>query len=79
MLLMPRHAGYLLLLLLLAPSVWAAHRVISLAPHTTELAYAAGMGSVLVAASAWSDYPPEAKSSSRSPPGKASILSGFLR
>ncbi|WP_213991665.1 vitamin B12 ABC transporter substrate-binding protein BtuF [Sodalis sp. dw_96] len=58
---MPRHAGYLLLLLLLAPSVWAAHRVISLAPHTTELAYAAGMGSVLVAASAWSDYPPEAK------------------
>ena len=38
-----------------------AQRVISLAPHTTELAYAAGMGDVLVAASAWSDYPPAAR------------------
>jgi len=57
----PRRTGLLLLLIWLAPSVWAANRVISLAPHTTELAYAAGMGAVLVAASAWSDYPPEAK------------------
>ncbi|QWA10066.1 vitamin B12 ABC transporter substrate-binding protein BtuF [Sodalis ligni] len=56
-----RRAGLLLLLILLAPSAWSAHRVISLAPHTTELAYAAGMGTVLVAASAWSDYPPQAK------------------
>ncbi len=39
----------------------AANRVISLAPHATELAYAAGMGDVLVAASAWSDYPPAAR------------------
>ncbi|MEA9391841.1 vitamin B12 ABC transporter substrate-binding protein BtuF [Acerihabitans sp. TG2] len=39
----------------------AATRVISLAPHITELAYAAGMGDVLVAASAWSDYPPAAR------------------
>ncbi|WP_140919592.1 vitamin B12 ABC transporter substrate-binding protein BtuF [Limnobaculum xujianqingii] len=35
-------------------------RVISLAPHTTELAYAAGMSEVLIAASDHSDYPPEA-------------------
>ncbi|WP_166506413.1 helical backbone metal receptor [Sodalis glossinidius] len=39
----------------------AAQRVVSLAPHTTELAYAAGMGAVLVAASDWSDYPPAAR------------------
>ncbi|MDW6156830.1 ABC transporter substrate-binding protein, partial [Klebsiella pneumoniae] len=32
----------------------------SLAPNATELAYAAGMGEVLVAASAYSDYPPQA-------------------
>ncbi|BES85798.1 vitamin B12 ABC transporter substrate-binding protein BtuF [Pectobacterium araliae] len=36
-------------------------RVISLAPHATEMAYAAGMGEQLVAVSAWSDYPPEAQ------------------
>lgn len=51
----------LLLIALAAPAAWAAGRVISLAPHTTELAYAAGMGETLVAASAWSDYPPAAK------------------
>ncbi|MEG2829250.1 vitamin B12 ABC transporter substrate-binding protein BtuF [Edwardsiella piscicida] len=38
----------------------AALRVISLSPHTTELAYAAGLGDSLVAASAYSDYPPQA-------------------
>jgi len=48
-------------LILSALPVGAANRVISLAPHTTELAYAAGMGDVLVAASAWSDYPPDAR------------------
>lgn len=37
----------------------SSQRVISLAPHTTELAYAAGMGDVLIAASDYSDYPPE--------------------
>lgn len=42
-------------------SAHAAQRVISLAPSTTELAYAAGMGETLLAASAHSDYPPEAK------------------
>ncbi|WP_442958702.1 vitamin B12 ABC transporter substrate-binding protein BtuF [Photobacterium sp. Hal280] len=35
-------------------------RIISLAPHTTELAYAAGLGSKLIAASDYSDYPPQA-------------------
>ena len=42
-------------------SLHAADRIISLAPHTTELAYAAGLGNKLVAASAWSNYPEEAK------------------
>lgn len=50
----------LLCLLLVWPAL-AARRVISLAPHATELAYAAGMGEVLVAASDWSDYPPAAR------------------
>jgi iron complex transport system substrate-binding protein len=38
-----------------------AQRVISLAPHVTELIYAAGGGSRLVGAVTYSDYPPEAK------------------
>lgn len=37
------------------------HRVISLSPANTELAYAAGLGESLIAVSAYSDYPPEAK------------------
>lgn len=51
------------LLVTVAAAVRAAPatRVISLAPHTTELAYAAGMGAVLIAASDWSDYPPAAQ------------------
>ncbi|MGV2987356.1 vitamin B12 ABC transporter substrate-binding protein BtuF [Vibrio sp. E150_011] len=41
---------------------WAvAQRVISLAPHATELAYAAGLGDQLIAVSEYSDYPKEAK------------------
>lgn len=59
-------SSYCLALMLLlagwnASPAAAARRVISLAPHATELAYAAGMGDVLVAASAWSDYPPAAQ------------------
>jgi iron complex transport system substrate-binding protein len=38
-----------------------AQRVISLAPHVTELIYAAGGGSRLVGAVSYSDYPSEAK------------------
>ncbi|WP_144159196.1 cobalamin-binding protein [Paraburkholderia sp. BCC1885] len=38
-----------------------AQRVISLAPHVTELIYAAGGGSKLVGAVSYSDYPPEAQ------------------
>ena len=37
-----------------------AQRVISLAPHITELIYAAGAGQKLVGAVSYSDYPPEA-------------------
>lgn len=39
----------------------AAQRIISLAPHATELAFAAGMGDQVIAVSAWSNYPPEAQ------------------
>ena len=38
-----------------------AQRVISLAPHVTELLYAAGGGPKMVGAVSYSDYPPEAK------------------
>nr|WP_246174120.1 cobalamin-binding protein [Paraburkholderia hayleyella] len=38
-----------------------AKRVISLAPHATELLYAAGGGAQLVGAAAYSDYPPDAQ------------------
>ncbi|WP_144395839.1 ABC transporter substrate-binding protein, partial [Pseudomonas sp. Kh7] len=33
----------------------------SLAPHATELAYAAGLGDKLIAVSEYSDYPEQAK------------------
>ncbi|KXF79627.1 vitamin B12 ABC transporter substrate-binding protein BtuF [Enterovibrio coralii] len=51
-----------LVLLLCLPAMAMAEplRVISLSPHTTELAYEAGLGDNLVAVSAHSDYPPEA-------------------
>ena len=39
-----------------------ARRVISLAPHLTEIVYALGAGDQLVATVAWSDFPEEAKS-----------------
>lgn len=37
-----------------------ARRIISLAPHATELLFAAGAGARMIAATAYSDYPPEA-------------------
>ncbi|EOD2821345.1 TPA: vitamin B12 ABC transporter substrate-binding protein BtuF [Providencia stuartii] len=53
----------LLLLLFFNTSVVAdtKHRVISLSPANTELAYAAGLGESLIAVSAYSDYPAKAK------------------
>lgn len=39
-----------------------AQRVVSLAPHLTELMYAAGAGARLVGAIEYSDHPPEARS-----------------
>ena len=44
----------------LATEVTTAERVVSLAPHATELAYSAGLGDNLVAVSERSDYPPQA-------------------
>ncbi|MCW8330116.1 vitamin B12 ABC transporter substrate-binding protein BtuF [Photobacterium sp. SDRW27] len=55
----------LLLLSSYAFSAPVAQRVISLSPHTTELAYAAGLGEQLIAASDYSDYPEAAKSLER--------------
>jgi iron complex transport system substrate-binding protein len=37
-----------------------AHRIVALAPHLTELVYAAGAGKHLVAVGKYSDFPPEA-------------------
>ncbi len=51
------------LLALLLPSIVGAkpvERIVSLAPHATEIAFAAGLGDKLVAVSERSDYPPEA-------------------
>jgi iron complex transport system substrate-binding protein len=39
-----------------------ARRIVALAPHLTELVYAAGAGERLVAVGKFSDFPPEAKS-----------------
>jgi iron complex transport system substrate-binding protein len=39
-----------------------AQRIVSLAPHVTELLYAAGGGDRIVGAVEYSDYPPQAKS-----------------
>ena len=38
-----------------------AHRIVVLAPNLTELAFAAGAGGRIVAVSAYSDYPPQAR------------------
>ena len=38
-----------------------ARRVVSLAPHTTELLFAAGAGNSVVGVVSYSDYPPQAK------------------
>lgn len=54
---------WLLVLLWLLPcrAEPVAQRVVSLAPHATEMAFAAGLGEQLVGVSAWSNYPPEAE------------------
>lgn len=38
-----------------------AQRIVSLAPHTTEMLYAAGAGAAVVGVVEYSDYPPEAR------------------
>ncbi|HBO22543.1 MAG TPA: vitamin B12 ABC transporter substrate-binding protein BtuF [Providencia sp.] len=52
----------LLFVFLISPALCAPkQRVISLSPANTELAYAAGLGDSLIAVSAYSDYPEQAK------------------
>lgn len=74
---MRRFAAFLLLLALLARPALAltlnddsgasltlprpAQRIVSLAPHLTELLFAAGAGERVVGVGAWSDYPEAAK------------------
>lgn len=55
--------GLIVSLFLLLPglSVFAAERIVSLAPHTTELVYSLQAGEQLVAVSEFSDYPEAAK------------------
>ena len=55
-----------------------AQRVISLAPHVTELLYAAGGGAKLVGAVTYSDYPPEAKQLPRVGDNKALDLERII-
>jgi iron complex transport system substrate-binding protein len=55
-----------------------AQRVISLAPHVTEMIYAAGGGSKLVGAVTYSDYPTEAKQIPRVGDNKALDLERIL-
>jgi len=50
-----------LLLLLATTGAAAAPRMVSLSPHLTELAYAAGIGDRLAGAVEWSDYPEQAR------------------
>lgn len=42
------------------PKTDVYERIVTLAPHLTELVFAVGAGEQLVGISAWSDYPPEA-------------------
>lgn len=58
---MTRLVVLLALLVALPASAGAAERIVSLAPHLTELLYAAGAGDRLVAVSEWSDYPEAAR------------------
>jgi iron complex transport system substrate-binding protein len=55
-----RFAGLLAAWLVCGMGFAEAPRAISLAPHLTELAFAAGVGETLVGTVDWSDYPPEA-------------------
>src|SRR5258708_12828569 len=55
-----------------------AERIISLAPHATELLFAAGAGSRLVAASEYSDYPQAAKRLPRVASSRAIALDPLL-
>ncbi|MCC5864824.1 MAG: ABC transporter substrate-binding protein [Wenzhouxiangella sp.] len=48
------------LLLVAGASVAGQARIVTLAPHLTELAYSAGLGDKLVGVVEYSDYPPEA-------------------
>ncbi|MBY6198655.1 vitamin B12 ABC transporter substrate-binding protein BtuF [Vibrio hangzhouensis] len=62
---MKQRLAFLLGILMVPNALAAPQRIISLAPHATELAYAAGLGDKLIAASEYSDYPSPAKNLER--------------
>ena len=55
-----------------------AKRIVSLAPHVTELLFAAGGGTRIVGAVSYSDYPPQAKSIPRVGDNKALDLESIV-
>ena len=55
-----------------------AQRIVSLAPHITELVFAAGAGEQLVGAVAYSDYPPQARQIPRVGSYQATDLEAIL-
>lgn len=58
--------------------VQPARRIVSLAPHATELLYAAGAGDYVVGAVDYSDYPPSAKTLPRVGSGGALDMEAIL-
>lgn len=55
-----RYLSLILFISFCSPAMAAINRIVSLAPHATEIAFSAGLGNKLVGVSDRSDYPPEA-------------------
>ncbi len=55
------------------------HRIVSLAPHITELLFAAGAGALVVGVSAFSDFPPQAAGLPRVSSGAGIDIERVLR
>jgi iron complex transport system substrate-binding protein len=56
-----------------------ARRIVSLAPHATEILYAAGAGGYVIGVTEFSDYPPEAKKVSSVGSGVSLDLESIIR
>jgi vitamin B12 transport system substrate-binding protein len=58
----PLRVAILIIVCLFSPFTLSVERIVSLAPSSTELIYASGLGDKLIAVSAYSNYPKEAQS-----------------